>query len=894
LSIATLLGFLLSPLQSPAMVSWPAAIPTSGLYRTTLTLRNLADWARLEKMGVVVLSTGAEEPGSREAQAITSAPLSPRSPAQVVVLADDAQLEALARLGFGPRSSDDLGALVSAQGPEKAWPRMSLQPLLRKAATLQSLQTRMKTADLSAAAAVETARAELRAAMRALTPEQRAGIASLSSVDDDADGLTNTQEQWWCTDPMNPDSDGDGVKDGDEVAALKDWMANRRSGPPASGKPFAGWPPQIPGCRDDDQDSVPDLAERWELGLNMNRESTDRDKFDDGQELFGNTYCPGSGGYCGYGALPRNEDWGVIFAEMPSWVKAPGNHPLVAAFPVPEIDVVPSSLHVVAVTTVTTDHTISQGTERSYSTAKTEGTSTSVANTVTWNEWQEVSESLQQRQLSALRVLSPQFLNVGCWFGGWGNPERKRQCIEAQKYQQAKRIAEEGCKFKTGGSWNIGFSKVIEAGYQSGQTQYSSVFTDSRCKAALRRAHAIGSGQFNQEYPLPEADINSLNTYQQVNVRYEPITIDNRKTNIVLNNSLDTESIVASLEGLQFTYGQTGQLIADRLYEISEILAAPVRTTTTTQGRSWGGSQTTTNTKYEEHTITNGEAFSSGESWSTATAVDSAHAADLWFTYKVRNTGTEYAREIANLAFNIYIGDDPNPAYTYFVGPDLGGDGKFHNFMPGEEHQYTSRRIPLNLDQMRAVDLGGPIRIVVEDFTYGIDELFYQDAVNAGVLVAIEDGTDDGDEAIDTYLIPTWGTETVLDVLARYFPHTTDADGNLIAIWTPEYRSDTPAWCNEPRRVGTALWCKHALSTADWWNVYTSGLGDGSEGFQDTPAAPGSVALFRFNKDSDLDGYSDRSEERLGTNPNDPASHPKPELIAGVHSIRVGLSLIHI
>ncbi|MCD6291573.1 MAG: hypothetical protein J7M34_13825, partial [Anaerolineae bacterium] len=72
------------------------------------------------------------------------------------------------------------------------------------------------------------------------------------------------------------------------------------------------------------------------------------------------------------------------------------------------------------------------------------------------------------------------------------------------------------------------------------------------------------------------------------------------------------------------------------------------------------------------------------------------------------------------------------------------------------------------------------------------------------------------------------------------------------------------------------------------WNIYTNGLGDGSEGFQDTPAASGSVALFRFNKDTDLDGYSDRSEERLGTDPNDPADHPKPELIAGVHSIRAG------
>ena len=164
----------------------------------------------------------------------------------------------------------------------------------------------------------------------------------------------------------------------------------------------------------------------------------------------------------------------------------------------------------------------------------------------------------------------------------------------------------------------------------------------------------------------------------------------------------------------------------------------------------------------------------------------------------MRNTGTEYAREIANLAFNIHIGDDPNPVYTYFVAADLGGDGALHNFLPGEEHTYTARHIPLTLEQMAIVDLGGPMRVVVEEFSYGIDELFYQDAANAGVMLAMEDGTDDGDESIDTYLIPTWGAETVLDVLARYFPHETDADGMMIAIWTPEYRADTPGWCVEP------------------------------------------------------------------------------------------------
>jgi PKD repeat protein len=769
-----------------------------------------------------------------------------------LVLADDEQLETLARLRFEPQATDDLGALVSAQGPEKAWLRAGLQPLLRKATTLQSLQAWVTTTDLSTTATVEAARAELRAAMRALTPEQTAGIAALSSVDDDADGLTNTQEQWWCTDPMNPDSDGDGVKDGDEVAALKDWMANRRSGPPASGKPFAGWPPQISGCRDDDQDSVPDLAERWELGLNMNRESTDRDKFDDGQELFGNTYCPGSGGYCGYGALPRNEDWGVIFAEMPSWVKAPGNHPLVAAFPVPEIDVVPSSLHVVAVTTVTTDHTISQGTERSYSTSRTEGTSTSVANTVTWNEWEEVS-------------LTTPVMNI------------KTTSIRTQGLPPGLKLTGAGLTF-LGSLGALALCTGPQAALCVGVGLLGLAGSTFELADAFAELHDQRQQQIGQNTKLP------CNPAVQSCPGYIPYDYGARPQ---FPTDVRTQNVTRGATGVIYSQNPQAQSITIQPI-VQAVFPEPRPMLTQTSGRSHGGAQTTTTKQYEEHTITNGEAFSSEESWGTATAVDSAHAADLWFTYKVRNTGTEYAREIANLAFNIYIGDDPNPAYTYFVGPDLGGDGKFHNFMPGEEHTYTSRRIPLNLDQMRAVDLGGPIRIVVEDFTYGIDELFYQDAVNAGVLIAIEDGTDDGDEAIDTYLIPTWGTETVLDVLARYFPHTADADGNLIAIWTPEYRSDTPAWCNEPRRVGTTLWCKHALSTADWWNVYTSGLGDGSEGFQDTPAAPGSVALFRFNKDSDLDGYSDRSEERLGTDPHDPASHPKPELIAGVHSIRSG------
>ncbi len=862
-----------APEPAPSPQARPGPASDSGLYRTRITVDSPARWARLEKLEVAIME---------------------RYDDSALVLVDAEQLETLARLRFQPRSSDELSALVVAQGESKAWLAAGLQPLLRQGAALRTQVEAKEKGEAVDSAALDAAQADLRAALHALTPEQTAGIASSISPDDDGDGLTNTQEAWWCTDPLNADTDSDGLSDGAEIQMLKDWMGNRRAGPPG-GTPWPSWPFNDTTCPDKDRDSIPNLAERWELGLNMDWESTDHDKFDDGQELFGVTYCPGGDLSCGYGDLPRSSDSGYVGATMPSWVKSPGNHPLVAAFPVPEVDVVESSFHVQTVTTVTTDHTIGSGTERSYSTAKTEGTSTSVANTVTWNEWQEVSESLQQRQISALHVSSPQFLNsIGCWFGGWGSQTRKRKCIEAKKYRQAKLIAEKGCKFKNGGTWNfeggLGFKGVanVGVGYTTGETQYSSVMTDSRCKAALRKAHQVGSGQFNEEYPLPEDKINALNIHQSVNYRYDSINIDNRETNVVLNNSFDSGSIASGLEGLQYSYTQAGELIADRLYEISAILAAPVRTETNTRGRSWGGSQTTTNTEYEEHTVTNGEAFSNSESWGNATAVDSAHTADLWFTYKVRNMGTEYAREIGDLVFNIYIGDDPNPATTYFVANDVGDDGKFHNFMPNEEHTYTSARIPLTLEQMKAIDLGGPLRIVVEDFTYGADELFYQDAANASVLIAIEDGTDDGNELIDTYLIPTWGSETVLDVLARYFPHELDENGMMVAIWTPEYRADTPAWCDQLNRVGTTLWCRHALSTADWWNIYTNGMGDGSQGFQDTPASPGSVALFRFNKDSDLDGYSDRSESKLGTDPNDPADFPRPELIAGMHSIRSG------
>ena len=365
-----------------------------GLYRTTVTLRHARDAARLDKLGAVPLTAMPET-----------------RPTTAVVLVDGAALDDLARLRFEPQVTDELGDLIEADGSGHVGLASTVRLLLSESARVEG-SAKPKTA-LADAEIPYTGLLGLRQSLKSMRADERADLAALEADDDDSDGLSNTQEEFWCTNPLTSDSDRDGASDWEEVRDAKDWLGNRRGGPPSTGKPFSGWPATIAGCVDDDKDSVPDLAERWELGLSLSRESTDRDKFDDGQELFGLTYCPSSAGYCGYGALPRNEDFGVVFSEMPAWVESPGSHPFAAAFPVPEVDIVQSSIRVQTITTVTTDHQISSGTERSYSTAKTEGTSTSVADTTSWNEWDEVSLTTEAPQFSlkhsTLREMSPDF-----------------------------------------------------------------------------------------------------------------------------------------------------------------------------------------------------------------------------------------------------------------------------------------------------------------------------------------------------------------------------------------------------------------------------------------------------------------------------------------------------
>ena len=77
------------------------------------------------------------------------------------------------------------------------------------------------------------------------------------------------------------------------------------------------------------------------------------------------------------------------------------------------------------------------------------------------------------------------------------------------------------------------------------------------------------------------------------------------------------------------------QVIVDALTDISHYASQPQYTETRTNGSSWGGAQTTSHSTYEEHTITEGEAFTNGKNWSTAWANDSSHASNLTFNFSV-------------------------------------------------------------------------------------------------------------------------------------------------------------------------------------------------------------------------------------------------------------------
>jgi thermitase len=789
----------LTPLPTLAPIDSPVDTASAGngtLFRTQVKLKYPVDQARLEDWGIKILSTGDRT---------------------AVIQATDEQLEKLARLGFEPTQIDSVEYMLAVQSSASV--------------------TSMSLSEVTASSTE---------------------MMALASVDSDSDGLTDTEETWWCTNPSDNNSDSalapstGNPSDGDEVQAILNGITSY-------GPPFALWPQFTPhnpngNCPDGDYDAVPDSAEEFVLGSSILRESTDLDKFDDGQEFFGRTYCPAPSGPCGYGFLPRAEDSAYVTSLMPSFVLAPGNDPFVAAFPEPEVNVASSSLVMTQKTVITNTKGTTVGTEKTYGTSNTTGTSSSSSDTVTWNNWQEVSTTRPDVNSSVTPLVAKALEFLGttvlmCGVEQYVNGENI--CVKLVK----KSANDIGQAVTTYLDYKRQEAEDFARQVQSGDIDFlDALFFTGNCYPGLT-PFSLSAQSEQLSCTGPANGVHSPTSEEAININL--VDIGNQNSihgrgdfSITTNNPESTVQVQNS-------------------YRAVYPAILPVPTTTITRGESHGGAYTTTHAEYEEQTISESSTNQYSDNWSTATAVDSTHAADLRFTYSVVNNGTEYAREVTNLTFNIYIGNNPNPIETY-VAINGTTKPKIQNLFPGDSVTYTSEEIWLTLDEMRAIDEGAPIRIVMEDISFGQDQVFYQDALNGSVLLAMEDGFDDSDETIDSFLIPVWNpTDTVQDIAKRYFPVTEDAQGNLLSIFTPEFNTNPPTFV------------EHSLTGTSWWNIYLSDGLTYVDAFKDTTASPNSSVLIRIVTDSDLDGYNNRNEIRIGTDPDDPASHPSPNLVAG-------------
>lgn len=790
-------------MASRASTMWLDSVESgSGLFRTTVTIEQPYDLTRLEKMGVKILAQGDSE---------------------VSLLTTESQLETLARLGFEPQASMDLGFLVSANAESVPWLANSMKGYLDQSTSIarQSLENREADAESNE---------KLVDIIQTLSIEQSSALQALPGVDNDADGLTDTQEAWWCTDPDNPDSDGDGVTDGTEVIYIKDWVSNHGSGIPSAGKPFAGWPYDHVGCYDDDYDSVPDLAERWELGLNMNRESTDGDKFDDGQELFGITSYPG------YGALPRPEDT-FITSSMPGWVDPPGNSPVVAAYPIIDIDIIPSSVELELVTNIMVGETHGSGEVFGYSTSNSSGISTSIGKeeTHTVSEWQEIGNS-------------------------------QADTYEYSHFQS--NMTQDSTLYVT--EHTIGTTNDVEHGRSVDVTYGTEASIGAEITASAEVSAEIGApGGASVGAKMGVSETASAEAKNSVD-RTEGESWTDRSKEV--NQTITTASrgtTVSSSSGSSYTVG--------RIHETSQVT-----------GAGYESSQATSiyREDYEEFAVSNDHQIATSSEWSTATAVDSSHAANMTFSFKVNNIGTDNAREISDTLFNIFIEDEENPISTY--AGLLTGEScttlTVNNLYPGvsfpAEGVATQCPIALSLGQLAKIDSGARVKVIVANYKYGDDEQFYNNAWGEGVIVEIDDDTWDGDENIDSYLIPTWGVETYQDVVRRYFKGKETAYGNILSIFSPEYNSNHEI----------VEWNEYLVTDRSWWNIYLSDkvVGEENYRFKDKQAIPESRILLRFNSDTDLDYFSDRIERDYTTDLVNPNSHPNALLVAGFTQTRVG------
>ena len=739
---------------------------------------------------------------------------------------------------------------------------------------------------------------------------QAALSATAIERDPDDDGLTTTEERWWGTNPYVADTDGDGFNDGEEIRRA-------RAGDHSAGIPWPNWPiwGQRPnanigwGWGDDtdppiidlDQDCIPDAAELFVLGFNQNYESTDNDRYDDGQEFWGITQI-------GRGALPRAVDSDFLLAEMPNFVDAPGRSPLATAYPKIEIDVDNSTIKVITRQTIKTENKEIREQENIYEVETTNFNEVSQSSFTSLNEihssrnfrsetqeppppppaqmdveveiagnkdeedetppitdakFNKPESGLQRfmRGATFLGPLTPIINPQAAIVTGFLLPD----IMDVVEIQKERSLASEACEKIVGGlaqsvKVNSFSDKVtatsVAAAAGAGIATVATGGAAAPVTAVIGGLSAIGAGAGYLT--------GSLNKGRTRNLLEE-----------FREENCDDQGYDFSPE---FINAFPGLVLAHRELsgQANHFQLTPLATTTESEetSRSENRSEKRFSSRNSTRVRTrNFQRMFTRDEWSKATTVDTRHAADLVFNLTIANQGTDVVRSINSVVLNIFIGDDEVIDYTTNLLGSNSTINQIENLFPGDVFRINLPvEIPLTLDQTKAIDTGDEIHVIIERIEYGDDQLFYENAYTGGVYFLIDDGIDDGDPSLVPFLLPTWGDETYLEVLNR----VTD-------VFRLNFRNqglesvDVPLFDAQHRIAGFNTLPNGGKQQ---WLVFSPGL-SGSD-FSTMEAQPESTMIFVFQKDEDEDGFIDTEEVKFDTNYRDPLSYPEPKIIGAV------------
>jgi len=294
---------------------------------------------------------------------------------------------------------------------------------------------------------------------------------------------------------------------------------------------------------------------------------------------------------------------------------------------------------------------------------------------------------------------------------------------------------------------------------------------------------------------------------------------------------------------------------------------------TAAAGEQTTSTESTKQTRSRKVTTRQTERILNRTEWATATTVDTLNAGSVTFDVEIGNEGTDVARSINSILVNCYIGDSDDVVATVDLLGRQATSSRIANLFPGQAFRVASSvAITLSLDEIRRLDLGEGLHLSVVRVEFGDDQLFYENAYAGGVLVQVDNGVDDGTEEVESFLIPTWTTESYLSVLARakdMLKFEFDEHQNLRWI-------DLPVFDAQRRITSTQRLANKANAR---WVVYTQ-TGDAAV-FTEKAAKPETTILLKYVKDEDGDGFTDVQEFRAGTNPRDAASFPTAGLRAG-------------